>query len=461
MGCVFACLFAHLHAGPLQRIGHLELPLIAGNKGLYAAGIDSANGYAYFIGSYIFKLDITGSLPVQVGPAVSSGQFIECDIDPAAGYLYLPKNGTINRYSLGAGNAAVTSAGSYFINANTTSSSLVIDDSDPNPANHYGYFMYSGTPATVYKIALSTMTVVSSLPLNSGENNFAFGTIDTKNGYAYFGAWSIYTNPTIPQVIKIKLTPGTNAPIRIGIANLDTVVQSLWAHSIDTVHGYLYFGTDNGTTNPDTVYKVQLGTGDVAPTPVGSIQLHTGEFQLTSSVIDPVGGYVYFGNDNTYPGRVFQILLNGPNPPVEIGYLQLQGGTSTPPPDGTSSSNTAGNGVPLPYGEVYLRSAVYDPVRGYAYFGQDSGPNQVVKVQLARDVPVITSTAKLPDTSFQLHFTHTPFVTSTAWATTDLTQPLSSWTPLGATTEVTPGQFMFNDPQAGSFPRRFYVITSP
>jgi len=35
-----------------------------------------------------------------------------------------------------------------------------------------------------------------------------------------------------------------------------------------------------------------------------------------------------------------------------------------------------GSQVDLELGEVFIRSAVFDPVRGYAYFGQDSRPNQ-------------------------------------------------------------------------------------
>jgi len=449
-------------AGQFQRIGHTELPLQSHDKGMYGAAIDPVNGYAYFVGSYIFKLDITENLPVQVGPAVSSGQTIDCAIDSTAGYLYLQKGGVINRYAVGAGAAAVTSAGSLSPpGAALNGFSMVIDDSDPNPANHYGYLMSSGTPATVMKIALSSFSVVSSLTLNAGENSFGFGQIDTRHGYAYFTTWSTYLNPVIPRVIKIKLTPGTNPPIRIGIVNMDTIPQALWPDAIDTVHGYLYSGTDNGSTNPETVYKVQLGAGDAAPTLVGAVQLHAGEFQLTSAVVDPAGGYAYFADDNTYPGRIYQFLLNGPDPPVELGYLQLQGGASTPPPNGTSGSNITTDGSPLPYGEVYLRSAVYDPVRGYVYFGQDSRPNQVVKVQLARDVPSITSTAVQSGGTFQVKFSHTPYVTSTAWMSTDLTLPFANWTSLGATTEVTPGQYQFTDPQAGNDARRFYFISSP
>ena len=80
-----------------------------------------------------------------------------------------------------------------------------------------------------------------------------------------------------------------------------------------------------------------------------------------------------------------------------------------PPPNGITTNNTTTNldGV-LPFGEVFFRSAVFDPVRGYSYLGQDSRPNQIVKVKLAKDTPVITSAAKLPGGAFQFGLTFTP-----------------------------------------------------
>lgn len=455
-------------AGSLERIGHTTLtPRHASpdDKGMYAAVIDPTNGYAYFFGNYLFKLDITGSLPVQVGTNIQTGQFTEGAIDPAAGYAYMPKgNGIIYRFALGTGTNSVSNAGSLTL-AGTGATSIVIDDSDPNPANHYGYVLCSGTPATVVKVALSNFTAVSSVTLNAGENNFAWGEIDTKNGYAYFASYILYTAPAIPQILKIKLTPGTSAPVRLGAVSLGATPVPLWTASIDTLHGYAYYCTDDGTTNvPETVFKVKLGDGDALPVPVpfGGVSFKTNEVQITSQIMDPAGGYAYFNDDNTYPGRVYQWLLNGTNPPVEIGYLQLQAGAQTPPPDGTSGNNTTTNadGI-LPLGEVFLRSAVFDPVRGYAYIGQDSRPNQVVKIQVARDTPVITSSARLPGNGFQFGYTNTPGVAGTVLATTNLSLPAVEWNALGASTEISSGQFQFTDPSATNYPQLFYQIRSP
>src|SRR3977135_780571 len=65
-------------AGGLQRIGHTTLTppnSTPDGNGMYAALIDPVNGYAYFIGNYLHKVDLSGPLPVPVGPALLTGQF--------------------------------------------------------------------------------------------------------------------------------------------------------------------------------------------------------------------------------------------------------------------------------------------------------------------------------------------------------------------------------------------------
>jgi len=453
-------------AGGLQRIGHTTLLPRHSNpddKGMYAAVIDATNGFAYFVGNYLFKLDITGNLPMQVGPSLNTGQSTQGAIDPPAGYLYLAR-ATVNRYLLGPGTNGLSANGSLTLAAGNAAE-IVIDDSDPNPTNHYGYVLcaVSGSPSKVAKVALSTFTELGSVTLAAAESNFVFGAaVDAHKGYAYFVSGPSGAS-NLSYVVKIKMTPGTNAPGRIGALALDTVAAFVDGGSIDTVHGYAYFGTYDSDTNvPGEVYKVKLENGDVPPTLVGKINLHPGEGRLSASVLDPVNGYVYFANDNTYPGGLYQLSLNGTNPPVEISYLQLQGGASTPPPNGITTNNTTTNldGV-LPFGEVFFRSAVFDPVRGYAYLGQDSRPNQVVKVKLAQIHPfVLTSAQTATGGAFQFTFTNIAGAGFSALATTNPALPLSNWTVVGNVTEPSPGQFQFSDPQATNNGQRFYRVVS-
>jgi hypothetical protein len=188
---------------------------------MYAALIDPVNGYAYFIGTYLFKLDLTGPLPVPVGPALNTGQFASGAIDVAAGYAYFP-GGTVKRYALGTGSNPVTAAGSLSLSVGATNC-LVVDDADPNPANHYAYVLSSGTPAKIVKIALSTFTELGSVTLASGEDKSLLASFaDAKKGYAYFVTTPNAAGPNVSRVVKVKMTPGANPPVRIGAVDLDT-----------------------------------------------------------------------------------------------------------------------------------------------------------------------------------------------------------------------------------------------
>lgn len=62
------------------------------------------------------------------------------------------------------------------------------------------------------------------MTLAPGETNFLFGAlVDTKKGYAYFVSSPNSTPSNISQVVKVKMTPGADPPVRIGAVNLDTV----------------------------------------------------------------------------------------------------------------------------------------------------------------------------------------------------------------------------------------------
>ena len=76
-------------------------------------------------------------------------------------------------------------------------------------------------------------------------------------------------------------------------------------------------------------------------TRVGATTLNTGEEYLFSAVIDPAGGFAYFGT-YTASGIVVKVRLSDF---TEVGALTLN------------------------VGNDYLRSAVIDAAGGFAYFG--------------------------------------------------------------------------------------------
>jgi hypothetical protein len=452
-------------AGNPQRIDHATfLPRRSNpdDSGLYNAFIDPANGYAYFLGNYLTKVDITVDPPKPVGAPLNTGSSSFVAIDPTAGYGYITRPPALNRYLLGAGTNDITTAGSL-TPAVGAPGAIFVDDSNADPAQHYGYLvcLVANTPTRISKLALATFNEVSFTSLNAGETKSGSGLVDTTNGYIYFATGT--TNSTNAEIVKLKMTPGTNAPVRVAALAIDTQGQGFGFGSLDPIHGYAYYGTYGSANLASKIYKVKLGAGDTAPTLVGTIDLPEGQARLSLSVIDPVNGFVYFANDNTYPGGVHQFSLNGTNLPVEISYLPFQGGLSNNPPQGVSTFNvtTNGDGV-LPYGEIYFRSAVFDPVRGYAYFGQDSKPNQIVKFKVARVDPfTLNGVQTQTNGSVQFSFANINGGSFSALTATNLALPLTNWTSLGSVTEVSPGQFQFSDPQPARDPQRFYRVSSP
>ena len=129
------------NAGNPQRIDHATfLPRRSSpdDGGLYNAFIDASNGYAYFLGNYLTKVDITVDPPRPVGSPLNTGSSSYVAVDTAMGYGYLVRPPMLNRYSLGVGTNAITAAGSL-IPAVGSRGSFFVDNSNPDLAQHYGY----------------------------------------------------------------------------------------------------------------------------------------------------------------------------------------------------------------------------------------------------------------------------------------------------------------------------------
>jgi N-acetylneuraminic acid mutarotase len=74
---------------------------------------------------------------------------------------------------------------------------------------------------------------------------------------------------------------------------------------------------------------------------------------------------------------------------------------------------------------------------------------------------ILTNLVGLPDGTFQFSFTNTPGALSRAFGATNISTLFSNWTFLGNPTEISSGQFQFDDLQATNFPQRFYRVESP
>jgi hypothetical protein len=433
LGCLTATAFAH----DPQRAGITELMPRNSNPddaGLYNAFIDVPHGYAYFLGNYLWKLCITNDLPYAVCAPTNTGGSSYAQLDSACGYAYISRPTTLYRYSLGAGTNAVTGAGSLTVSGVNSIGEVSLDDSDPDPANHNLYVFC--------------------------RINGAADRVDHRHGYIYYA--TIAAGGTNTDIVKIKMTPGTNPPIRIASVNIGMTNEPIGFGALDDLNGYAYYGTYGSTNYPSRIYKLKLGDSDNAPSLVGHIDLAQGRAQLSVGTLDPTNGFLYYGNDNTFPGGVHWFKLNGTNLPVEMGYRQFNHGPSNNPPDTTSVFNytTNADGT-LPYGEVYLKSVVFDPIRGNIFFGQDSKPNQVVMVHVARPDPFTLTAAQQPNGAFQVGFTNILGGSFSVFTSTNLALPLTNWTSLGSVTDSPPGQFQFTDPRATNGNSNFYRVQSP
>jgi len=367
--------------------------------GFYAACLDEANGYAYFGATYVYKVDVKGAAPAQVGSGVSLGRQASFAVmDSAAGCAYfcagssiyqILANGT-NGPSLGAVMSAPFGGSTFF-------GQLLIDTTDP--ANHYLYAMTETdlTNSTLYKIALnqfpSAGSVVGSASANPGEPAMYYGAIDLTNRCAYFGTFLAISNA--PYVTKFALGAGAGAPSRIGGLALDNTIRAIGGMALDIPHGFGYCCSDDSDVNfgHARLYKWALN-GSAAATLVSSVDFHTNEGYCHVAVIKPEQGLLYFGSDLSYPAKVHRFrLTGGTNAPVETGTLLCEGTTNPAPAWATNPTNNAY------WGEVFIHSVAYDRVHDFAYFGRDDADgqvgfysNEIVKVALDRDEMLVKLT---------------------------------------------------------------------
>jgi len=114
---------------------------------------------------------------------------------------------------------------------------------------------------------------------------------------------------------------------------------------IDPVGGFAYFGTST-TAGPGAIVKVRLS--DL--TRVGSLVLSAEDDAPRSAVIDTAGGFAYFGS---YDGDIIKVRLSDF---TRVGSIETGTG---------------------------FAAAVIDTDNGFAYFGSYTSPAAVFKIRLS------------------------------------------------------------------------------
>ncbi len=136
----------------------------------------------------------------------------------------------------------------------------------------------------------------------------------------------------------------------------------------------------------------------------------------------------------------------------------LVGTTTTNATPGTWPVQTLAISSPQPFNKVIVH---YDapPVTG-----GDFGTIFIADNMLITPVPppiVLEQPVRLADGTFLFSFANVPGANFTVLSSSDPSVPVASWTPLGAATEVSSGQYRFIDAQATNSSRCFYRVTSP
>lgn len=200
---------------PPTRVGSLALG--EGAFLPYSAGIDAANGYAYFgtfsTPGHVVKVQLGAgdNLPTQVGTlTLEPGEdALSCAlIDTTSGHAYFGTQTTDNtahvvKVALGSGSDLPTRIGAATFNLGDSGVESAVLDADGG----FAYFGTGSTPGTVVKVALGAgnnpPAKVSSLTLNPGEGPLFSAVADT-HGNGYFTVYAL-----AGRVVKVALDGGT------------------------------------------------------------------------------------------------------------------------------------------------------------------------------------------------------------------------------------------------------------
>ncbi len=272
--------------------------------------------------------------------------------------------------------------------------SVVIDTT-----NGFGYFGTGTSPGIIIKVRLADNSRVGALTLASGENNLTTAVMDGQ--YAYFGTYT-----TSAKVVKVDLSTFT----RVSAVSLSAGQDYLYASVVDTTNHFAYFGT---YTAPGKIIKINTASGSfayVGELDMGSVGANESYFYNNAAVLDTENNFAYFGTYtengasgayvvkiNTAPAGfayVGNIALANGEDNIASAVIDLSGatnyayfGTDTAPGQivkvNLNTFTRVGAATGIVAGEDNFTSAVIDTANQFAYFGTDTAPGKIVKIDLA------------------------------------------------------------------------------
>jgi hypothetical protein len=273
-------------------------------------------------------------------------------------------------------------------------------------------FLYVGTwtaPGRVVKIRLSDFTRDSSVLLGTGENYLASGVVDTVSGFAYFG-----TDTTPGRVVKVGLSDFK----RVGALSFGGWANQFRSAVIDTAVGTAYFAS---YWQGGTVVKVRLADF----TSLGYLQLSQGGYYALSAAYDPAG-FAFFGGYNAgasiYKTRLSDFTVVGELPLSEskgrVGAIAIDSERGLGffavynYPGWTLLKVRLENmqllgETPLGAGDGEPSCALPRVVGGYAYFGTNTNPGRVIRVDTGATSLAVGSSANPSTVGEAVTFTAT------------------------------------------------------
>lgn len=142
-----------------------------------------------------------------------------------------------------------------------------------------------------------------------------------------------------------------------------------------------------------------------------------------------------------------------------VGFNWYKNGTTLVSSQASPGTNQSGN-LSLP--SVSLANAGSYTVVVTNFWGSTTSAPAILTVTSPSAPPSqLNAQFTAPSGPFVLNFTNTPGANFTVCCTTNLALPLSSWTPLGAPTETSSGQYQFIDSGAQTNVQRYYSVRSP
>jgi hypothetical protein len=380
-------------------------------RSLYGAAFDPTTGFGYFGTAasasvnpgHLTKVDLNSALPAELVDSsatpvplnttnLNSG-FVDTRSPNLLNHnLYFGASNSIVKFSPGDATHGPSYAASIPLNSGEVCAASMIDVSG---ANHYGYFTITGSTPRMVKVDLDAFQIVGSANFFAGQNAPRRSVIDAARGWAY----SVSGAPNSSYLAKFNLDLARGPFAEVGSADLSadidpTVGGGFGSAVIDLEHDYAYVGTYQVKSSaPNTpsvaqarVVKIDLnGETSAAPTRIESLTLASGHRELSTAVFDPDGpggGAIYFGDDHTYPARIYQVIVgDGSSPMFEDGVLSLPGG----PRNASSVDGTNLIANPDDDGLVFTQSSLIDrrdPLHHYAYFGTDTNAGQVAKIEI-------------------------------------------------------------------------------